>query len=55
MVQWLRPRAANSGGMGSIPGRETEIPRALLSSQKILKYMYIDMIVLFLIHDLGMK
>ena len=54
MVQWLRPSTAKSGGMGSIPGRETEIPRALLGSQKILKDMYIGMIVPFLTHDLGM-
>lgn len=55
MVQWLRPHTANSEGVGSIPGRETEIPRALLSSQKLLNYMYIDMMVPFLTHDLGMK
>ena len=27
-VQWLRLRAFNAGGMGSIPGRGTKIPHA---------------------------
>lgn len=54
MVQGLRPRAAKSGGMGSLFGRETEITRALPGSQKILKDMYMDLIVPFLTRDLGM-
>lgn len=54
MVQGLRPRAAKSGGMGSLSGRETEITCALPGSQKILKDMYMDLIVPFLTRDLGM-
>ena len=32
-VQRLRPHASTAGGMGSIPGRGTEIPHALWHSQ----------------------
>ena len=32
MVQWLRPRAANAGGLGSIPGRGTRSPHAATKS-----------------------
>ena len=31
VVQWLRFRAPNAGGVGSIPGRGTEIPHATLT------------------------
>ena len=34
-VQWLRLRAANAGGMDSIPGRGTKIPHAARCGQKI--------------------
>ena len=29
VVQWLRLRAANAGGVDSIPGRGTKIPHAV--------------------------
>ena len=35
MVQWLRLRAVNAGGMGSIPGQGTNIPHAVWHAQKI--------------------
>ena len=34
VVQWLRLRASNAEGMGSIPGRGTRIPHALRHHQK---------------------
>ena len=37
MVQWLRLRASTAGGMGSIPGRGTEIPHAVQWGQKLKK------------------
>ena len=33
-VQWLRLCAPSAGGMGSIPGRETEISHAVQRGQK---------------------
>ena len=33
-VQWLRLRASNAEGTGSIPGRGTKIPRATQCSKK---------------------
>ena len=33
-VQWLRLRASTSGDTGSIPGKETKIPRGKWCSQK---------------------
>ena len=35
VVQWLRLHASSTGGMGSIPGWETEIPHAGQFNQKI--------------------
>ena len=32
MVQWLRLRAPNAGGRGSIPGQGTKIPHAATKS-----------------------
>ena len=34
MVQWLRLRASNAGGAGSVPGGRTGIPHAAQCSQK---------------------
>ena len=34
-VQWLRLRASNAGGVGSIPGQGTKIPCAVWHDQKI--------------------
>ena len=34
-VQWLRLRASNTGGMGTIPGQGTKIPHAARHGQKI--------------------
>ena len=36
-VQWLRLRASNAGGAGSIPGWGTRIPHAAQHGKKILK------------------
>ena len=41
-------------GHGFLIWSKTEITRALLGSQKILKDMYMDLIVPFLTRDLGM-
>ena len=35
VVQWLRLRASNAGGAGSIPGWGTKIPCAAQHGQKI--------------------
>ena len=35
MVQWLRLRAFNAGGVSSIPGRGTKSPHATWCGQKI--------------------
>ena len=34
VVQWLRLRASNAGGMGSIPGQGTKIPHATTKKKK---------------------
>ena len=34
MVQWLRLRTSTAGGVGSIPGQGTKIPRAMRHGQK---------------------
>ena len=34
MVQWLRLRASNAGGTGSIPGWGTNIPHAVQTKTK---------------------
>ena len=34
VVQWLRLRASDAGGVGSIPGRRTKIPHAVRCGQK---------------------
>ena len=35
VVQWLRLRGSNAGGVGSIPGWGTKIPHAAWSGQEI--------------------
>ena len=36
-LQQLRLHAANAGGVGSIPGQETKIPRAAMQGKKVEK------------------
>ena len=36
-VQWLRRRASNARGMGSIPGGGTKIPHAVWCDQKSIR------------------
>ena len=52
-VQWLRLRASNAGGAGSIPGRTTKIPLALECSQKVKNKKKLGAIGTFLFYWSG--
>ena len=46
-VQWLRLRASNAGGEGSIPGQGTKIPHAMWWGQKKQKEKHHDLCAMY--------